>query len=108
MTRAERCIIPEDVKEECIAILAGYDRRLRSDKPEDRRRVEAVRIAAEKIGAEYPEKLRGKLIDGIFRNCENGRKYPFEKLGLSFMSRSDFYRHRLYFLYEMAVFLQID
>ena len=107
MTREERSKLPEDVKEECIAILKGYDRRKWSDKPEDRRRVEAIRTARGRIGADYPEELRGRLCDSIVKNCLNGRRYPFEKLGLSFLSRSDFYRQRLYFLYEMAVFLEI-
>lgn len=107
MNREEKIALPDDVKDECIAILKGYERRKWSYKEEDLRRIRAVRTAREKIGEEFPEDLRAQICDGIIKSCLYGRKCPFEKLGLSFLSRSAFYRYRLYFLYEMAVFLGI-
>lgn len=94
--------LPDDVRAECLAILRGYDRRTWSEKPEDRRRVEAVRAALAHVGEDYPQNLRGVICDGMVRNCINGRAYPFQSLGLPFMGRSDFYRRRRRFLHDIA------
>ena len=107
MTRDQKKKLPEDVRAECIAILRGYERRKWSDKPEDRRRVEAIQTARERAADDYPEHLRGKICDAIIQNCTDGRAHPFETLGLSYMSRSDFYRRRWLFLYTMAAYLGI-
>lgn len=107
MTKDQKRKLPEDVRAECMAILRGYERRKWSDRPEDRRRVEAVQTARERAAEDYPENLRKAICDAIIKNCTNGRAHPFETLGLSYMSRSDFYRRRWLFLYTMAVYLGI-
>lgn len=107
MTKEEKCRLPEDVKAECVAILRGNERRKWSTLPGNLRRLEAVQHARESIGQDLPEPMRAQLAAAIMQNCIDGRRFPYQRLGLSFVSRSDFYRRRSYFLYEMAVHLGI-
>lgn len=102
MTSEEKYDLPKDVQAECLAIVRGYRRRLWSDRPEDQRRVEAVKKARESIGADLPENMRKQLQGAIIKNCLDGRKAQFHLLGISFVSRSEFYRRRRYFLREVA------
>ena len=66
------------------------------------KQMRAVEHARAKLGAELPEILADMLRDAIMLNCLNGRKYPFERLYLAGISRSDFYRVRDRFFREIA------
>ena len=69
----------------------------------DARRVAAVDKAKLLIGEDLQdEELRQKLTNAILLNCESGRNYPFEILGVDGLSRMDFYRRRNRFLQTVA------
>lgn len=69
----------------------------------DARRVAAVDKAKLLIGEDLQdEELRRKLTNAILLNCESGRNYPFEILGVDGLSRMDFYRRRNRFLQTVA------
>lgn len=69
----------------------------------DARRVAAVDKAKLLIGEDLQDKeLRRKLTNAILLNCESGRNYPFEILGVDGLSRMDFYRRRNRFLQTVA------
>ena len=71
------------------------------------KQVRAVKRALGRVGIGLPETLADALRDGIMINCQNGRKYPFERLYMTGISRSDFYRHRNQFFFEIAEELQL-
>lgn len=71
------------------------------------RQMRAVEHARAHIGAGFPATMQDQLRDAIILSCENGRKYPFERLYIVGISRSDFYRQRDIFLLEIARELQI-
>lgn len=66
------------------------------------RQMRAVEHARAKIGAGLPDMLADMLRDGVMLNCLNGRKYPFERLYITGIGRSEFYRIRDTFLKDMA------
>ena len=69
----------------------------------DARRVAAVDKAKLLIGEDLQDgELRRKLTNAILLNCESGRNYPFEILGVDGLSRRDFYRRRNRFLHDVA------
>lgn len=69
----------------------------------DARRVAAVDKAKLLIGNDLQdEELRRKLTNAILLNCKSGRNYPFEILGVDWLSRMDFYRRRNRFLQTVA------
>ena len=69
----------------------------------DARRVAAVDKAKLLIGNDLQdEELRRKLTNAILLNCESGRNYPFEILGVDFLGRSNFYDRRTDFLADVA------
>lgn len=66
------------------------------------RQMRAVEHARAKIGAGMPEGLADALRDAIMLNCKDGRKYPFERLYIVGLGRSEFYRIRDAFFLEIA------
>ena len=66
------------------------------------RQLRAVEHARARIGAEFPRKMQDQLRDAIMLNCMDGRKYPFERLCIDGISRSDFYRQRNAFFRGIA------
>ena len=75
----------------------------RLEQSPDARRVAAVDKAKLLIGEDLQdEELRRKLTNAILLNCESGRNYPFEILGVDGLSRMDFYRRRNRFLQTVA------
>ena len=75
----------------------------RLEQSPDARRVAAVDKAKLLIGEDLQdEELRRKLTNAILLNCESGRNYPFEILGVDGLSRRDFYRRRNRFLQTVA------
>lgn len=75
----------------------------RLEQSPDARRVAAVDKAKLLIGEDLQdEELRRKLTNAILLNCESGRNYPFEILGVDGLSRRDFYRRRNRFLQDVA------
>lgn len=75
----------------------------RLERSPDARRVAAVDKAKLLIGEDLQdEELRRKLTNAILLNCESGRNYPFEILGVDGLSRRDFYRRRNRFLQDVA------
>ena len=75
----------------------------RLERSPDARRVAAVDKAKLLIGNDLQdEALRRKFTNAILLNCESGRNYPFEILGVDGLSRRDFYRRRNRFLQDVA------
>lgn len=66
------------------------------------KQMRAVEHARARIGAGLPEGVGDALQDAIMLNCQNGRKYPFERLYIAGISRSDFYRMRERFFRDIA------
>lgn len=66
------------------------------------RQLRAVEHAKSKIGRGMPEMLQDALQEAIMTNCQSGRKYPYERLYLTGISRSDFYRIRDTFFENIA------
>ena len=62
----------------------------------------ALERARDRIGAGLPEEMRETLKTAIFLNCNNGKKYPFERLYTVGISRRGFYRYRKTFLNDIA------
>ena len=66
------------------------------------RQLRAVEHAKARIGRGMPEMLQDALQEAIMTNCQSGRKYPYERLYLTGISRSDFYRIRDTFFENIA------
>lgn len=66
------------------------------------KQMRAIEHASARIGKDLPELLRDQLRESILINCQSGRKYPFERLLVTGISRSDFYRVRDSFFVEIA------
>lgn len=66
------------------------------------RQMRAVEHARARIGEGMPQAIRDALQDAIMLNCMNGRKYPFERLYIVGIGRSEFYRIRDAFFLEIA------
>lgn len=111
--------LPEDVKQICVWLARGYDKRLartqaaqRGGRPaakrlaRERERLEAVEQALilATAGIEADE-IREKLRRAIMLNVESGHRYPYEQLGMDGISRSDFYRRKTLFLQGIAAHL---
>lgn len=67
----------------------------------------AVEYAEMLIGRDLPEDQRKALVRAIFTSCIQGRKCPFERLGVVGMERSCFYARRMKFLVDIAKFLEM-
>lgn len=67
----------------------------------------AVEYAAKNVGLDLTAKDRKVLVNAIFKSCQQGRKYPFERLGVEGMERSCFYDRRTKFLIDIAKYLGI-
>ena len=70
-------------------------------------RMRAVEYAANNVGSDLNEKDRNILINAIFKSCIQGRKSPFERLGVEGMERSCFYERRLKFLVDIAKYMKM-
>ena len=66
------------------------------------RQLRAVEHAKAKIGRGLPEPLQDALREAIMTNCQSGRKYPYERLFLVGISRTEFYRARDLFFENIA------
>lgn len=66
------------------------------------RQMRAVEHARARIGAGLPEALQDALQEGLMLNCKDGRKWPYERLFLIGICRSDFYRARDAFFQDIA------
>lgn len=62
----------------------------------------AVEHARARIGSGMPDALADTLREAILLNCQSGRTWPFERLYVTGVSRSDFFRHRDAFLADIA------
>lgn len=99
--------LPDDVKKICLALVQGYERRRKVAGGDlEQRRLQAVELAAQNIGQDLAEHDRQALARAIFLSCIDGRKYPFERLGVTGMERSCFYDRRAKFLEEIARHLE--
>ena len=104
--------LQEDVRQICLWVVRGQQRRC--SLPEDQlsaadlKRKRAVQSAEQTIGKDIrsPE-LRQQLRKGMMLNITSGRSYPFERLGLDFVSKRDFFRRRDRFLLEVAKRLEL-
>ena len=67
------------------------------------KQLRAVEHSLAKVGKDMPEMLQAALREAILLNCQNGRKYPFERLYVVGISRADFYRARNGFFENIAV-----
>lgn len=108
--------MPEDVKQTCLWLVRGYERRKLeyqshpSVRPErrvrERERMEAVEQALVSVGEDIPaEEVRAQLRKAILLNVESGRAYPYERLGVECLGRSEFYRRKDRFLADIAAHL---
>ena len=108
----------EDVKQVCLWLVRGYPRRLKAhhegrynDEGHGKttatgelERMKAVEQALVDVGADIDaDEVREQLRIAVMLNVESGRRYPYEKLELSAVSRSDFYRRKNKFLKDIAV-----
>ena len=101
-------IIPDDVKKCCMALVQGYDRRRKlACSSLELHRVEAVEYAIGNVGQDLTERDRQILLRAILRSCTEGRKYPFEKLGVDMMERTCFYDRRTKFLTDIAKYMEM-
>lgn len=66
------------------------------------REVHAVEGALACVGQDMPVMLRDMLTEALVMNCQNGRKWPYERLFVAGISRSDFYRIRNAFFDDIA------
>lgn len=100
--------MPDDVKKSCLALVQGYDRRHRAaSNALELQRVRAVEYAAGNVGRDLSENDRQTLLQAIFKNCTDGRKFPFEKLGVDMMERTCFYDRRTKFLMDIAKYMDL-
>lgn len=100
--------MPDDVKKSCLALVQGYDRRHRgAGNALELQRVRAVEYAAGNVGLDLSEKDRQTLLRAIFKSCNDGRKFPFEKLGVDMMERTCFYDRRTKFLTDIAQYMDL-
>ncbi|MCL1866426.1 MAG: hypothetical protein FWF82_03345 [Oscillospiraceae bacterium] len=64
-----------------------------------------IRVVEETLadtGKDVVRDSRDKLRKAIMLNCENGRAFPYEMLGIDEFSRSEFYRRRKVFITQVA------
>lgn len=97
--------LPEDVKQICLWLVRGYDRRREGSarRVKEKARIEAVERALVAVGSDITaDDIRKQLQEAIMLNAKSGRKYPFEVLHLDGVSRSDFYRRKAKFLEDIA------
>lgn len=74
----------------------------------DTQRMRAVEYATDRIGLDLVDKAeRDALRKAIFLSCTQGRKYPFERLGVIGMERSCFYDRRMKFLTDIAKYMDM-
>ena len=66
------------------------------------RQLRAVEHAKSKIGRGMPEMLQDALQEAIMTNCQSGRKYPYERLYVVGVCRTDFYVMRDEFFHDIA------
>lgn len=88
-----------------VASRTTEDRELRLESLEKQRWVmemHALERARDRIGAGLPEEMRETLKTAIFLNCNNGKKYPFERLYTVGISRRGFYRYKEAFFWDIA------
>ena len=71
------------------------------------KQLRAVEHSLAKVGKDMPEMLQDSLRDAILTNCQNGRKYPFERLYVVGIERRSFYYIRDEFFYNIACELGI-
>ena len=83
------------------------DRVMELEKLPETQYMRAVEYAIGNVGRDLSEDGRDRLVAAIFKSCVQGRKYPFERLGIEGMERSCFYDRRMKFLIDVAKFLQI-
>lgn len=101
-------VIPDDVKRICLALVQGYARRrVSAHSPLELQRLKAVEYAAGNVGQDLAEKDRENLLQAIFKSCTDGRKWPFEKLGIDVMERTCFYDRRTKFLADIAAYMEL-
>ena len=67
------------------------------------KQLRAVEHSLAKVGKDMPEMLQDALRDAIMLNCQNGRKYPFERLYVVGIERRTFYYVRDEFFYNIAL-----
>lgn len=77
------------------------------EESQETQRMRAVEHARGNIGRDLPPSAREKLAGAIFRSCIDGRRWPFERLGVEGMERSCFYDRRAKFLEDIAVYLEM-
>lgn len=103
----------DDVKEICIYMVRGYDRRISAREnglemaPFDPVAIQAVEEAKLCIGFDLPESERDKLTEEIMLSCKLDRhNFSIEK-HLSNVSKSEFFNQRNQFLMNIARYLQL-
>ncbi|MDR0223181.1 MAG: hypothetical protein LBI38_06590 [Oscillospiraceae bacterium] len=68
----------------------------------DAKFIRAVEQSLSASGTDVSWESREKLRKALMLNCESGRDYPYELLGIDEFSRRDFYRRKGRFIAEIA------
>ena len=103
----------DDVREICIQMVRGYDRRIfiyengLEMAPYDPIAIQAVEEAKKNIGIELPETVREELVEAITLSCKMDRHSFRQEEQLAGISKSEFYNQRNRFLLNIARYLQL-
>ena len=104
-------LLYDDVREICIWIVRGYDRRVTAREngsmaPFDPIAIKAVEYAQRTIGLGLPEGERTSLIGEILLSCKVDRHTFVQEKQLANISKSEFFKQRNQFLLNIARYLQ--
>lgn len=103
----------DDVKEICIQMVRGYDRRIYARAnglemaPFDPIAIKAVEEAQQAIGFDLAEADRGKLVQAIMLSCTTDRHSFSYETQFPEINKSEFHNQRTLFLMNIARFLQL-
>ncbi|MCL1903184.1 MAG: hypothetical protein FWF94_02055 [Oscillospiraceae bacterium] len=84
---------------------AKAERLMRLEKSLDAQFLKAVEQSLMMLGTDISRDSRERLRKAVILNCENGREYPFEYLGIDEFSRREFYRRRKSFIIGIGAIL---
>lgn len=70
------------------------------------RQLRAVEHASARIGKDLPGPMQDQLREALMLNCTDGRKFPFERLFVTGVSRSEFYERKDAFL--LAIYEELQ
>lgn len=99
--------LPEHTKQICIWLIRGNANNKDKSTAFEKKVASAVNFARKNIGADLQPNQQKQLEEEMMKNIMSGRKYPYERLNLDCISRTDYYRRKDKFLKEIANRLKI-